>query len=78
MTQSTSSTTTTSTPPVKTLADIFAQVQVTPSQGIQVLNTLAEENEDKDPGLATALDTAIANLSTMTTAADETSSASRK
>lgn len=51
-----------STPPIRTLADVMALVDVTPSQGVHFLNTLAEANADKDPTLLAALYDAIQQL----------------
>jgi hypothetical protein len=45
------------------LAEVFAKVTVTESQGIAVLNTFAEANSDRDPELVSAINEAIAGLS---------------
>ena len=47
------------------LSEIFAMVEVTTGQGIQVLSSLAKENADQDPAFMATIHEAIAQLSSM-------------
>lgn len=49
-----------------TLAEAFAMVEVTPSQAITILNSLAEGHTDRDPGLSETINTAIQALTEYT------------
>lgn len=49
-------------PPTQPLTSILAQVKVTEGQAIQLLNSLAEANYDKDPTLAATLYDSIAGI----------------
>ena len=49
--------------PVKgTMAQVMAMVEVTAGQGVQMLNTMAEANADKDPSLQASFNAAIEAL----------------
>lgn len=65
-------TTSTPSPPPLTLAEVYGLVTCTPGDGISLLNSLAESQSDRNPGLVNSINEAIAQLMSMTaTAAEE-------